>query len=105
MVKWRLKAVLSPDAFAFEHSDVFKAPLSNLFQLCVNIGQELVFFVLGEGAAGFAALNFGNSVDGALHSFNFKRARNILVQLWLPHFSEQEEICAKLLFVSVCPEE
>ena len=105
MIKWRLKAVFSSDTFAFEHCDVLEASLSNLFHFSVNIGQELVLFVLGEGTASFAALNLGNGIDSALHTFDFKRARHILVQLRLPHFTEQEEIRAKLLFVSICPEE
>lgn len=72
MIKWGLEAILSPDTFAFEHGDVFEASLSNLFQFSVNIGQELVLFVLGEGATGFASLNFRDSVDSALHTFDFE---------------------------------
>ncbi len=92
------------DSLTFEHGNVLESALSNLFKLRVDIGQKFVLLVLSQSAS-CLALDFGDGVDGALHTVDLQGTRHILVELRLPDFAEQEEIGAKLFLMCVSPKE
>ena len=103
VLQWGLKGILSTDTLAFEESNVLESAFANIFEFSVDVGNELVFVFGGECGPGLFAL--GNGVESSLHAVNFHRARDIGIQLWLPHLSKQEKVSAKLLLMSVNPEE
>ena len=105
MLEGRLERILASDTFALEHGDILKSALTDLLQLRIHIGQKLVLLFLSESAAGLV-FHLGHGIHRSFHAFNFQRARYVGLQLWLPDFTEQEELAiGKLLFMCVDPEE
>ena len=104
MLEWSLETIFSTDTLALEHSDVLKPSLAQLFKLGVYVGEQFVLLFFTESASSFTA-HFWYSVHSPLHAIDLERATNILVQLGLPDFTEEEELSAMLLFVCIDPEE
>ena len=104
MLQRRLEAVLAVNSLALQHRDVLESSLPDLFELSVDIGEQLVLLVLRESAAGLP-LDLGDGVHRPLHTVDLERARDVLVQLGLPNLAKEVEVGAELLLVGVDPEE
>ena len=104
MLQRRLEAVLAVNSLALQHRDVLESSLPDLFELSVDIGEQLVLLVLRESAAGLP-LDLGDGIHRPLHTVDLERARDVLVQLGLPNLAKEVEVGAELLLVGVDPEE
>ena len=99
------KAILSRNHFAFESSDALKSVLSQVVKL--DYHAVLLHFLLlwSQRSTNLLVLHFWKSKDGSLHSVNFERAWNELIDLWLPNFTEQENFTSITFLVRIKPEE
>ena len=104
MLERSLETILSADTFALEHRDVFESSLSQLFQFSVDIGKQLVLLFFSKGTTCFT-FALWHGVHSSLHAIDFQGARDIRIDLWLPDFSKEEELCTILFLMCINPEE
>ena len=99
-----LKAVLASHALALPLCDLLHSTFSNLFELGKHIGEEFVFFLLGQGTARFVPFDLGQHVNTSFHALHLQGTRDVRVDLRLPNFAENVDLRSILLLVCVDPE-
>lgn len=104
MLQWSLEAVLASDSFAFPLSDVWEALLPNLLELGEDVCKQLGLLLLCDCTSRLS-FHLWKRVARPLHAMDSDCAGDILIQLRLPYFTEQEYLGPTLLLVRVDPEE